>query len=75
MIVLGRNTDGTPNAVELTEVEMALSELHSLLLDQGYSQSDALILMRGSLIDPDLRTKSPVLDATLTPEFCDWLST
>ena len=73
MEILQRREDGTPSVVELTPTEAALSELHSLLLDQGFSQSDAVILMRGSMIDPGCRTDTPTLDAALTPEFTDWL--
>ena len=73
MEILQRREDGTPSVVELTPTEAALSELHSLLLDQGFSQSDAVILMRGSMIDPSCRSATPVLDEALAPEFTDWV--
>lgn len=55
------------------DVELVISEIHDLLLDQGYSQGDALILLRGSRVPEGLRSPTPVLDAALTPELASWL--
>jgi hypothetical protein len=60
--------------VELTDQEMLIEEIHDLLMDQGFSQGDALITLRGSRVAEGLRSPSPILDAVLTPEFADWLA-
>jgi hypothetical protein len=60
--------------VELDREELLLAELVSLLLDQGYSQGDAVILLRGSRVPEELRSKTPVLDEVLTPELADYLA-
>jgi hypothetical protein len=59
--------------VELTMMETLVAEVHSLLMDQGFSQGEAVIAMRGATVSPGLRTPSPVLDSVLTPEFVDWM--
>lgn len=61
------------NTVELSEQELLVHEIHDLLLDQGYSQGDAMILLRGSCVPVGLRSPTPMLDKLLTPEFVDWL--
>lgn len=60
--------------VELTDQEQLVGEIHDLLMDQGYSQGDAMILLRGSRVPEGLRSPSPHLDQVLTPEFVDWLT-
>lgn len=60
--------------VELSPAESLVEEIHALLLDQGYSQGDALILLRGSRVPDGCRTPTPLLDHVLTPEFAAYLS-
>src|SRR5437016_2642666 len=45
--------------VELSDQALLVREIHDLLLDQGYSQGDALILLRGSRAPEGLRSKTP----------------
>ena len=59
--------------VELSDDEMLISEIVEVLLDQGYSQGDAVILIRGSKVADRLRTPTPFLDQVLTPEFTSYL--
>jgi hypothetical protein len=58
---------------EFTDEEMLVMEIHELLLDQGMSQGEAMIVLRGSRVPEELRTETPYLDAILTPEFVDYL--
>lgn len=74
MIVHERREDGTPIEVELTDVEYVVAEIHSLLMDQGMAQGDAMIMLRGALVAPGLRTDTPTLDAVLSPEFVGMLT-
>lgn len=62
------------NTVELTDEEWIVNEIVAHLLDQGWNQEDAVILIRGSKVPEGLRTPSPVLDRILTPEFTDYLT-
>lgn len=55
--------------VKLTDTEWLLAEIHSLLLDQGYSEVGAVELLLGSNVPPYLRSETPVLDSVITPEF------
>jgi hypothetical protein len=63
------------DTAEFTDAELLVREIHELLLDQGHSQGDAMIMLRGALVPEGLRTPTPLLDAVLTPEFVDWLTT
>lgn len=58
---------------EFTEQEMLVMEIHELLLDQGMSQGEAMIVLRGSRVPEELRTETPYLNAILTPEFVEHL--
>jgi hypothetical protein len=73
MQVTKRAADGTPREVILDPLESVVSEIFSLLLDQGLTESDAMITLRGSMVPPGLRTKTEVLDKVLTPDFVSWL--
>ncbi len=57
-----------------TPEEQIVAEIHELLLDQGYSQGDALILLSGARVPSGLRSLAPNLDRVLTPDFRVWLS-
>lgn len=57
------------NTVEHTDFEMIVEEIHSMLVDQGYDQGTAVIMLRGSNVPEALRTPTPFLDEILTPDF------
>jgi len=60
--------------VELTEEEMLVSEIHSCLMDCGYDQGTALIMLTAFHVEEELRTVTPMLNRILTPEFRLWLT-
>jgi len=60
--------------VELTDEEQLVCEIHSCLLDCGYDQGTAVIMMTAAHVPDGLRTKTPMLNRILTPEFRLWLT-
>lgn len=72
MNVVTRDQQGRPTLVELTTAEAVLVEIMDNLLDRGFTQGDAMIVLRGS--DLPLRHPCPVLDEVLTPEFVAYLT-
>ena len=73
MNVVTRDQQGRPTLVELTTAEAVLVEIMDNLLEQGFSQGDALILIRGIAVPEGLHTPCPVLEEVLTPEFTDYI--
>ena len=73
MKVHDRHDDGRPSVVEFTTAEMIIVEIIDNLLEQGFSQGDALILIRGIAVPEGLHTPCPVLEEVLTPEFTDYI--
>lgn len=57
-----------------SDAELVVKEIHDLLLDQGHSPGEALIILRGSRVPAGLRSETPTLDRVLTPEFVTWLT-
>jgi hypothetical protein len=55
--------------VLLTDAEILIEEIIDILMDQGRSASDAVILIRGAQVSEGLRSPTPELDKVLTPEF------
>lgn len=75
MKIIATRTNGEPSAVELTDLEMLVSEIHSNLMDLGFCQGDAVVMLRGSAIPEGLQQEQPVLDRVLDPLFVAWLTT
>jgi hypothetical protein len=59
--------------VELSDVEMLVTELFDVLLDRGLGLPEALAWLCQDDIPSGLQTETPVLDAVLTPEFRTYL--
>lgn len=76
MIVKQRRPDGTPVEAEFTEEELLLMAVHGNLMDLGYDQGTALIMMRGTMLPDGLRDEqaAEMLDPVFTPELVDWMT-
>lgn len=76
MIVRQRRPDGSPVEAEFTEEELILLAVQRNLMDLGYDQGEALIMMRGSRVPEGLRDEdaAAVLDPVLSPELVDWMT-
>lgn len=76
MIVNQRRQDGTPVEAEFTEEELILLAVHGNLMDLGYDQGEALIMLRGSRVPDGLRDKEAedILGPILTPELVEWMT-
>jgi len=59
--------------VELTDEEELFEELFNIQLDQGHGMAAAVMKLSGHDLPEGLRSKTPRLDAILTPEFVSWL--
>jgi len=60
-------------SVRLTNEELIVEEIVDILMDQGMSAGDAVILIRGSRVPEGLRSPMPELSKILTPEFVLYL--
>lgn len=74
MKILETRPNGEPSVVEMTDTELIVRDIHSNLMDLGYSQGDAMIMLRGMAIPQTLQEPQPFLRRTLTPEFVAWLT-
>lgn len=61
------------DTVEFTELEALIAELHSVLLDYGNSSAEAVGIILSADVPPYLRSETPIIDSTMTPEFVRWL--
>lgn len=75
MRVLEWGPDGTPRAVELTEAEELVADIHARLVDRGLDQGTALVMLRGADVPEGTRSEAPALEQVLTDgQFILWLT-
>ena len=74
MEILSRRPDGTPGDVEMTCCEEVVFAIVGNLTDRGIPAGEALVMLRGSDIAPDVLTTDCALDACLSDvEFVAYL--
>ena len=59
--------------VYLTDAELLIEDIVDRMMDQGMSASDAVIMIRGSRVEPDEQSPAAFLDRVLSPEFVMYL--
>lgn len=62
-------------SIELTDAQELIYEIHSLLMDQGYSPGEAFVVLSGERVPEGLRSDAPELEKALTGEFVAFLTT
>jgi hypothetical protein len=61
--------------VEFTDAELLVKEIHSNLMEMGYDQGTAMIMIRASHVPPGLHEPTQALDKVLADEhFVLWLT-
>lgn len=65
MIIHRRDPEGRPRDIEFSDLELLVKEIHSNLMDRGFDQGTALMMLEGNDLPTFLPSSCPTLQSTL----------